>query len=219
MHRLPRVIPILIGIIVFDLTLAFGIEAYRILSSPILGLELPAFARMIYSLGKFAELGPVGHVKLAAMFGGVYLTIAVMCTLYLASRVNALYGGRPSHDLLDATMILIVISTLAAATPAMLQGATEFLMVQRLPLWLVGLAATLSMVERVPDMDENAPASFLERGLMRLFAIHREPKEPAYVTPAVRDGLPSAQYSELRNEAGMKMRAEFKTDGMPYAMH
>ncbi|MET0444304.1 MAG: hypothetical protein ABW151_06995, partial [Pseudorhodoplanes sp.] len=109
--RLPNVIPVLIGIIAIDFTLVFALEAFRILTSPISGLDLPAFSRVIYGLGKVARLGPDGLVMLASAFGAIYLTIAVMCGLYVSTRIQALRGGRVSHELLDAALILIVIST------------------------------------------------------------------------------------------------------------
>lgn len=217
MHWLPKAIPILIGIVALDFTLVFGFEALRILASPISGLDHPAFARVIYGLGRIASLGPDGMVMLATLFGGIYLAIATMCGLHLASRVQALRGGRISHDLLDAALILVVVSTLLAATPAMLQGAAEFLIQQRLPLWLVGLAATLSMVERLPEMEEKKPAGFWERTLTHVVT-GREKDEITYVAPAIRKKGVTGRWSELRSEAGMKVRVDLKTDGAPFAM-
>ncbi len=217
MRWLPKAIPILIGIIALDFTLVFGLEALRVLASPISGLEQPAFARVIYGLGKIAQLGPDGLVKLATLFGGIYLVIAVMCGLHLASRIHALRGGRISHDLLDAALILVVVSTILAATPAMLQGTSEFLIQQRLPLWLVGLAATLSMVERLPEMDETRPAGLWERTIARALTRRRR-VEPTYVTPAMRRQGATARWSELRSEAGMTVRVAPTTEGVPFAL-
>lgn len=217
MRWLPKAIPILIAIIALDFTLVFGLDAWRILASPISGLEQPAFARVIYGLGKLMHLGPDGLVRLATLFGAVYFAIAVMFALHLASRVQALRGGRISHDLLDAALILVVISTIFASTPAMLQGATEFLIQQRLPLWLVGLAATLSMIERLPEMGEARPASIWERAMARMLA-RRHRDEPTYVSPAVREKGMTARWNELRSEAGMKVCAEVKATGVPFGI-
>lgn len=175
MRGLPRAIPILIAIIALDFTLAFGLEAWRIFASPVAGLEQPSFASMVYALGKFAALTPSGMVRLATLFGMVYLTIAVMCALHLASRIGALRGSAVDHDMLDAALILVAVSTLAAATPAILQGSTNILILQRLPLWLVGLAATLSMVERVPETDDAQPPGFWERRFAQMMG--REPDD------------------------------------------
>ena len=40
----------------------------------------------------------------------------------------------------------MVISTIFAATPAIMQGASDILVQERLPLWLVGLAATFGAI-------------------------------------------------------------------------
>jgi hypothetical protein len=205
MRWLPRAIPILIGIIALDFALVFGFEAFRILASPVSGLEQPAFARVVHGLGRIARLGPDGVVRLAAMLGAVYLAIAGMLGMHLASRLQALRGGRIAHDLLDAALILIVVSTILVSTPAMLEGATEFLIQQRLPLWLVGLAATLSMVERLPE-DQSCPPGIFERLLTRMLS-RRKPDRTAYVSPALRPGGATARWNELRREAGMKLCA------------
>jgi len=217
MRWYPKAIPVLIGIIALDFALVFGLDAWRILTSPISGLDQPAFARVIYGLGKIAHLGSDGLVILATMFGAVYLAIAVMFALHLASRVQALRGGHVAHELLDAALILVVISTLLAATPAILQGATEFLIQQRLPLWLVGLSATLSMIERLPEMNEARPAGIWERAMARMLN-RRGRDETTYVEPAIRKKGATARWSELRSEAGMKVRVEMKTTGAPFAM-
>jgi len=105
--------------------------------------------------------------------------------LHIGSRVGALRSGRISHDLLDAGLILAVMSTLVAATPAILGGATDILVQERLPLWLVGLAATLSMIERLPEGDAPLPA-FVERMASRLHARQSRADAQA-VSPIARD--------------------------------
>lgn len=203
MRGLPRAIPFLIAIIALDFALAFGLEAWRIFASPIAGLDLPSFAGMVYALGKFASLTPSGLVRLATLFGMIYLTIAVMCALHLASRIGALRGSSVDHDMLDAALILVAVATLAAATPAILQGATDILILQRLPLWLVGLAATLSMVERVPEIDDAQPPGFWERRFTRMMKREHN-DEITFVAPAVRLDGTTLRWNELRREAGMK---------------
>lgn len=208
MRWVPRVVPMLVGIIVLDLMLVFGIEAVRILSSPVSGLDKPAFAHVIYALGKLAHLSPDGRVLLATLFGSVYLTTAVMLGLHLASRVPSLHYGGVSHDLLDAALILVVISTLIPAMPAILEGASEILLLQRLPLWLVGLAATMSMVERLPDMDETAPPILGERTLIRLATRRKRQDAPVTVSPPDRGSAATPRWNALRVDAGMKLQSE-----------
>lgn len=217
MRWLPRTIPFLIGIIVLDFTLVFGLEAWRILVSPIAGLDRPAFASVVYGFGKLGGLTPSGLVNLATLFGMIYLTIAAMCLLHLASRIGALRGSRVEHDMLDAALILVVVSTLVVSMPVILQGATNILILQRLPLWLVGLAATLSMIERLPETDETRPAGFWERVLMRLMT-RRDRDQTTFVAPAARESGATGRWNALRSDAGMKVRVELKTDGAPFAI-
>jgi hypothetical protein len=215
MRRLSKAIPILIGIIALDFTIVFGLEAWRIFTSPTSGFEQGAFAKMIFGLGRFGGLGPDGHVNLAMLFGAINLTIAIMFGLYVASRIGALRGRPVAHDLLDAALILVVASTIIAATPAILQGAPEILIQQRLPLWLVGLAATLSMIERLPEIDDKRRPGFWERMLLRRFARHNRDRT-AYVTPALRDGGSTMRWGHLRSEAGMKLRVETGDTATPW---
>jgi hypothetical protein len=156
-------------------------------------------------------------VLLAMFFGAIYAAIAGLCSLHLASRLNALRGGRVSHESLDAALILIVMATLAAATPAMLHGASDFLIQQRLPMWMVGLAATLSMIERLPESENSEPAGFWERKLLGM--IHRRSQAASLpVVPAQREGASTARWDALRNEAGMNQPAELKDHGSPFAL-
>jgi hypothetical protein len=82
----------------------------------------------------------------------------------------------------------------------MLSGATEILIHERLPLWLVGLAATLSMIERLHEPDYQHKPGFLDRWVSRV--AERQSAEPGvFVAPAMRVGL-SARWDRLRDEAG-----------------
>lgn len=182
MRWLPKAIPIVIAVIALDFALVFGLEALRIFTSPIYGLEKPVFAHLIHGIGALADVKAEGLFKLAAFFGAVYLTTSLVFVLHIGSRIGALRGGRISHDLLDAGLILVVISTIVAATPAILHGATDILAQERLPLWLLGLAATLSMVERVDEADTPQPA-FIERMASRLHA--RRTRQEAKVRGAL----------------------------------
>jgi hypothetical protein len=205
MRLLPKAIPVLIAIIAFDLAMVFGFAAHRILTSPVYGLDQPAFANLVYGIGGLFALKAQGLYSLAAFFGAVYLTVAAVLGLHIASRIGALRGGRVSHDLLDAGLILVVISTILAATPAILQGASDILIQERLPLWLVGLAATLSMIERLPETEARGPG-FFERLWTRLVARFRR-RESGVVSPVVRDRMAPERWNSLRGDAGMAVEA------------
>jgi hypothetical protein len=94
-----------------------------------------------------------------------------------------------------------VISTLVAATPAILHGATDILAQERLPLWLLGLAATLSMVERVDEADAPQPA-FIERMATKLHA-RRQRSEADAAVQLVQNERDSQRWNSLREEAGV----------------
>ena len=204
MRWLPKAIPVLIAIIALDFAMVFGFEAFRILTSPMYGLDRLAFANLVYGIGGLAGLKPQSLFNLAAFFGAVYLTISVVFVLHIANRIGALRGGRISHDLLDAGLILVVISTILAATPAILQGASDILVQERLPLWLVGLAATLSMIERLPETDTRQPI-FGERLWQRLAARFSR-NQTHMVSPARRNAGPAVRWNNLRDDAGMVMQ-------------
>ncbi len=201
MRWLPKAIPILIAVIALDFALVFGFEAWRIFTSPVYGLEKPAFASLVYGIGGLADMKAQGQLKLAAFFGSVYLTTSLVFALHIGSRIGALRGGRISHDLLDAGLILAVVSTMVAATPAILAGASDILVQERLPLWLVGLAATLSMIERVPDDDASLPA-FVERMATRIHA--RQSRQDIHaISPVVRSEEAPHRWNSLRDDADM----------------
>jgi hypothetical protein len=201
MRWLPKAIQFLIAIIVIDLAMVFGIEAFRIFTSASYGLDRLAFANTVHAIGALAGWKAQGLFNVAAFLGAVHLTIAVVLTLHLASRVRALRGGRIAHDLLDAGLILVVASTVVVSTPAILNGATEILVQERLPLWLVGLAATLSIIERLPEAEAARPGLF-ERLCARL-AARLQSDETLVLSPARRNKSEAARWDELRNDAGM----------------
>jgi|GEM_PF-1578978 len=218
MRWTPKVIPFLIAVIALDFTLIFGFEAWRILSSPMLGLERLGFANTVYAIGKWAGLQTTQHLPLAAFFGAMSLTIAMMCGWHLMTRIAALRGHRISHDMLDAGLIIIVIATLVAATPSILNGATEVLIHERLPLWLVGLAATLSMIERLNEPAEEHKPGFLERWVARA-AASRTRKPDEFISPAVR-GDTAARWNNLRVEAGyVREPAPLKQCGPAFSIY
>ena len=219
MRWLPKAIPVLIAIIALDFAMVFGFEAVRIFTSPIYGLDRLAFANVVYGIGSFAGLSAEGHINFAASLGAVYLTIAIIFVLHIASRIGALRDGHVSHDLLDAGLILVVIATLVVATPAILNGASQILVQERLPLWLVGLAATLSMIERFPETGTRHP-TLVERLWLR-FVARRNRDEGPVVTPAVRDDGAAIRWDNLRGEAGMVTQAVRapESDGPWFSLH
>ncbi len=212
MRWLPAAIPLLIAIIAFDFAIVFGFEAARILLSPMAGLDQLAFANLVFGIGRVTGLSPEGLVRLAVFFGALNLATAILFGLYLASRIRALQGVPVAHHLLDVGLILAVMSTIVVATPAVLNGATEFLVQQRLPLWLVGLAATLSLIERLPE-PRTRPPGFWERMLVR--RLMRGTRNAQLIVSPVQRGTSQAlRWDALRRDAGMAVATmKLREDG------
>ena len=201
MRWIPKAVPMLIAVIALDLAMVFGFEAFRVLTSPIYGLDQRAFADLVYGAARLFGVQAHGLFSVAAFFGAVYLTICVIFTLHLANRIGALKDMRLSHDLLDSGLILVVAATMVAGMPAVMQGASDILVQGRLPLWLVGLAATLSMIERVPDCDSRPPSRIERWGLW--FVTRRMHRCRTVVSPAIRGCVAPQRWHDLRSEAGM----------------
>lgn len=196
MRWLPKSIPFLVISIALYFTFYFGIEAIRILSSPVYGLDHPGFAHIVHGIGRRFSLGPDGLMQIAAFFGAVKLTIAVSFTVYLASRLKSLFGHEIDHEVVDAAVVLIVIVTVVAAMPALLDGATDPLAQFRLPLWLSGLVATLSMIERVVAD---------ERNLERNSVASKWPTIHDVALPPKRNSVSTLRWDTLRRSANVNV--------------
>lgn len=157
MRRLSYGIPCLIVAVALYFVAAFGREALHILTSPVYGLDHKSFARAVHDLGWLVDLGPSGLVKLAAFLGTIKLSVAVVFAIHVGDRLRTLAGGTVNYDLLDAGVVLVVVSTFLSAAPALLEATPQFFNEHRPALWLAGLAATLSLAERVAHSEE-APA-------------------------------------------------------------
>ncbi len=157
MRRLSYAIPCLIVAVAFYFAAAFGRDAVQILTSPVYGLDQTSFARAVHDLGGLADLGPRGLIRLAAFLGTIKLAVAVVFAIHVADRVRSLAGGTVNYDLLDAGVVLVVVSTFLSAAPALLEASPQFFNEHRPALWLAGLAATLGLAERIAAT-EDTPA-------------------------------------------------------------
>jgi len=153
MRRFSVAIPVLVTGICLYFVFVFGREAFMIFSSPIWGLENDTFARAVYDIGRIADLGPGGLVRLAAFLGALKLAVAIAFALHLIDRLRPFRDNEINHELLDAAALLAVCSTFIAAMPALLESSPQFLAPHRPALWLAGLAATLSMIERIAESE------------------------------------------------------------------
>ncbi len=186
MRRFSVAIPVLITGVCLYFVFVFGREAIAIFSSPIWGLENQAFARAVYDIGQVMDLGPDGRVRLAAFLGALKLAAAAVFALYLANRFSPYRRAALDHELLDAAALLAVCSTVIIAMPALLEATPQLLAPHRPALWLAGLAATLSMIERIAESED-----FLRKAV------------PAPIAMPPRRGRASAlRWDYLRRDAG-----------------
>lgn len=187
MRRFSVAIPALIVGVSLYFVLVFGREAIAIFVSPVWGLENQAFARAVYSIGRVVDLGPNGLLRLAAFLGAFKLAVAVVFALYLADRFNPYRRRELDHDLLDAAALLAVCSATIMALPALLEASPQLLAPHRPALWLAGLAATLSMIERVARSDDFMRAAV---------------PSPAVALPPQRGRASALRWDHLRRAAG-----------------
>src|SRR5204863_7753167 len=133
--------------------------ASLIVTWPIGGHDIVACARAIYDVGRLAALGPDGFLRLAAFLGALKLAVAVVFALHLADRFQPFRRSAITHELLDAGALLAVCVTFIAAMPALLESTPQFLAPHRPALWLAGLAATLSTIERIAESEKPNSAA------------------------------------------------------------
>lgn len=197
MRWLPRAVPCLICSVAAYFALWFGLEAQRIFLSPVYGIDDPTFAHIVRGIGHRVGSGSAGLLKLAAFFGAVKLAIATLFAVYLLHRRRKFWRAEIEHEMLDAGLVLVVLVTVVAATPALFDGAVNLLAQYRLPLWLAGLAATLSMIERLKH----------DKDLTRVGALEAEAKArrglATMTLPAPRFGVSALRWNILRKAANL----------------
>jgi len=123
-------------------------------------------------------------LRVAAFLGALKLAVAVVFALYLANRFNPYRRSELDHDLLDAAALLAVCATAIVALPALLEATPQLLAPHRPALWLAGLAATLSMIERFAESEQLVPVK-----------VHA-------ALPARRGRASALRWDYLRREAG-----------------
>lgn len=174
MWHLPNAIRVIIMCVAFYFALHWGIDAIHIFRSPVYGLDDPLLAQIVHGIGRVMQLTPDGMVRCAAFFGALKLTIAGVFTIYLMDRMRGLWGEhKPNHELLDSALVLVVLSTFAAALPVFVD-APHLLAQFRVPLWMASLAATLSMLERAADAEDHSRVKTIEREI----SSRRKPELP-----------------------------------------
>jgi hypothetical protein len=184
MRRFSATIPFLVTGICLYFVVVFGRDAITIFTSPIWGFENKDFARAVYDIGELAGLSPGGLAQLAAFLGALKLAVAITFALHLADRFRPYREEGINHELLDAAALLAVCATFMMAMPALLEATPQFLAPHRPALWLAGLAATLSMIERAA---ETIPAEVKPSAIVAL--------------PPRRRGVSALRWDYLRRNA------------------
>jgi hypothetical protein len=190
MRRVTVAIPLLIVGVCLYFIAVFAKEGLSVFLSPIWGLDNESFSRTVYDIGRLFGLRSTGLVMLAAFLGALKLVTAIVFAIYLLGRFARPFGQEIEHELLDAAVVLALVSTFIAAAPALLEATPQFLAQHRPVLWLCGLAATLSMIERVAQSEERS------RLLTAVAA------QPACTQPPRRGTASALRWDYLRRLAG-----------------
>jgi hypothetical protein len=204
----PKAIPACVISIALYFVLYFGIDAIRVLTSPVYGLDQSGFAQLVHGIGRRFAFGGEGLIRIATFFGAAKLAIAILFAVYVASRIRALLGHETDHEIVDAGVLLIVLVTVAAATPALIDGETHLLSEYRLPLWLAGLAATLSMIERVVA-DERRIEQETARQRFTIYDVTLPPR---------RNSVSTLRWDVLRRTANVVARPALFTPRQPICL-
>ncbi len=141
-------------------TLFWGYDALRMLTSPTYGLEDVWRSQFVFGIGRVFGLSPMGLIQLAAFFGTVKLAVAFFCALHLIDRARSLASGKkPSTEVLEGGLALVVLISVFSAGPALWSHNTELVRDQIIQLVLAGLAVALCLVERNYRRDTDLVAS------------------------------------------------------------
>jgi hypothetical protein len=193
MRWFPKSIPFLVASVALYFVCYFGVEALRVMQSPIYGFEQAQFARIVRGIGRLIGAESDGLIRIAMIFSAVNMAIALLFATYLASRLCTWLGRDVDHEIIDAAVTLTVAVTVVAAIPAVFDGATDLLAHYRLPLWLAGLAVTLCLIERV--MGDQAP---MRRAGVELW--------PRVKLPPRRSPVSTLRWDILRSDAKVNVR-------------
>jgi hypothetical protein len=136
-------------------TLAWGFDGIRALTSPSYGLDDVWRSQVIFAIGRYAGLGPIGLLKLAAFLAAVKLAIAAFCGWHLVDRFRSFAGGQARAEILETAMMIVVTIGIVSAGPAIRSNSLDLLREHVIQVVLAGLAIALCLVERRLDRGET----------------------------------------------------------------
>src|SRR5262249_54553649 len=119
MRKASGAITAMILAIALYFTLFWGFDALRVLTSPTYGLEDVWRSQFVFGIGSWLHLSPNALIKLAAFFGALKLTVAGVCGVHVVERLRSLISGNADPDFLEAGLVLVVLTSLAAVGPAL----------------------------------------------------------------------------------------------------
>jgi len=128
--------------------LAWGFDGIRGLTSPNYGLEDNWRAQVIFAIGRYAALSPMGLLKLAAFIAAVKLAIAAICGWHLVDRFRSFAGGQARAEVLETAMMIVVAIGIVSAGPAIRSNSVDLLREHVIQVVLAGLAIALCLIER-----------------------------------------------------------------------
>lgn len=146
--RASGIVVALILAIALYFTLFWGFDALRILTSPTYGLDDVWRSQVVFGMGRFLGLDPVGLIKLAAIIGALKLTVAGVCAVHVLDRFRTLIAGKVENEILETGLLIAVIVTIGAVAPALWSGNADLVRELTVQLLLAGLAAALCIIER-----------------------------------------------------------------------
>jgi len=129
-------------------TLAWGFDGIRALTSPNYGLEDIWRAQVIFTIGRYAALGPIGLLKLAAFVGAVKLAIAAICGWHLVDRFRSFAGGQARPEILETAMLIVVAIGIVSVGPAIRSNSVDLLREHVIQVVLAGISIALCLIER-----------------------------------------------------------------------
>jgi len=187
----------------------WGMDAWRIFTSPTFGLDDAIASQTVFALGRYLGVDPAGLIKLGAVFGALKLTVAGVCVVHVIDRLRGLFGGDTNLEVIQAGMMLAVSICVIALLPALLHQNPDVLRGYAVDLAFAGVAAALAGGGRSAA---KAAKVVLPKGLKNFDLMTFEPKpaesgkaSPKAFDPAMFEGrdyvaktLPARPGSRLR---------------------
>jgi hypothetical protein len=128
--------------------LTWGFDVWGIFTSNTFGLDDVWRSQSVFGVGRYLGLGPVGLIKLAAVFGAIKLTVVGVCILHILDRVRAIFGGEADPEILEAGLMLAISLGVIAIIPAVLHHNNGVVREHAVDLLLAGIAVALCLLER-----------------------------------------------------------------------